>query len=128
MPPAEAEHLNKEAAAAIEAGNQQRHMLVYARPFYQANELRKSLSLFRINVASVMAANSTGVQAIGLVNSLGNLADLRSAFNSYIDFDQKRSPPVLKEGTVNSIWFQLPVSRLTLEDALRCAIGEMREP
>lgn len=128
VPPSESEYIDKEFNSAMEDGNVQRRILVISRPFYHTHELRKSLEEFNGSISLSVYSKNVKQQAVSYASALSALSDIRINFDNYYGIDQRRSPPVLNKEKVDDILWQIPVSRVTLEQALRCAIEELKEP
>lgn len=128
VPPSEADYLDREERAALDAGNRARFNIVAANRFYRAYQIAKADREMKANLVAAAKDLKMKERVMLLSATLSKQIDLVEAVGEYMVQDQLLARPIQTGGAAREISYDLVILRSNILRNLQCTVQLMREP
>ena len=123
VPPKDVEFLERETKAAVHLGDRERFKAAMSNAYYPTFRFHKAHSEIAEELRAARAQqNNVRGRSLKLVSALSSFAELTDRFADYV------ASPRVGNQHVQTISFQLTVSRTLIARALTCDLWLMKEP
>jgi hypothetical protein len=127
IPPDIQRYIMSEKQASLNSGSRERLQILRSNQFFSSYELRDSALKFAEKITAAKLATDAREYAIALVDALERQVRFSESFDEYLEFDRKRSSPVLNPEKVRYLQVSALLARTLLSRELKCAISEIRK-
>jgi hypothetical protein len=126
IPPDIQRYIMSEKEASFNSGSRERLQILRSNQFFFSYELRDYATKFAEKITAAKLATDARGYALALVDALERQVRFSETFDEYLEFDRKRTSPVLNPEKVRDLQVSVILARPLLVRELKCAISEIK--